>query len=75
MTKVLIFGTGFAGQGHAEAFRAAGAEVVGIVGRTPRVVEEVAEAGGIPYAGTDWDAALAACQPWVISVNRRVITE
>ena len=64
--KVLISGTGFAGQGHADAFRGAGAEIVGIVGRTPRVVEEVAEAGGIPYAGTDWDAALAACQPWVI---------
>ncbi|MEQ8922620.1 MAG: Gfo/Idh/MocA family oxidoreductase, partial [Roseovarius sp.] len=66
--KVLISGTGFAGQGHADAFRGAGAEIVGIVGRTPRVVEEVAEAGGIPYAGTDWDAALAACQPDIVSI-------
>ena len=29
--KVLICGTGFAGQGHAEAFRYVDAEVVGIV--------------------------------------------
>ena len=36
--KVLISGTGFAGQGHADAFRGAGAEVVGIVGRTESVV-------------------------------------
>ena len=32
--KVLVHGTGFAGQGHAEAFRYANTEVVGIVGRT-----------------------------------------
>ena len=42
--NVLIFGTGFAGQGHAEAFRAVGVDVVGIVGRTPDVVREVARA-------------------------------
>ena len=68
MTKVLIFGTGFAGQGHAEAFRAAGAEVVGIVGRTPHVVKEVAETMGIPYSGTDWQQALDDCKPDVVSI-------
>ena len=52
--KVLVHGTGFAGQGHAEAFRYAGAEVVGIVGRTPSVVEKVAKQMSIPYSGTDW---------------------
>ena len=31
--KVLVCGTGFAGQGHTEAFRYAGAKVVGMVGR------------------------------------------
>ena len=56
--KVLIQGTGFAGQGHAEAFRYAGAEVVGIVGRTESVVKEVAAQLAIPYAGTHWEEAL-----------------
>ena len=37
--KVLVHGTGFAGQGHTDAFRNAGAEVVGIVGRTESVVK------------------------------------
>lgn len=37
---VLVHGTGFAGQGHAQAFRDAGADIVGIVGRTPDVVEK-----------------------------------
>ncbi len=67
-TKVLIHGTGFAGQGHAEAFRQASAEVVGIVGRTESVVQKVAKDLNIPYAGTDWEQALVECQPDVVSI-------
>ncbi|WP_240484474.1 Gfo/Idh/MocA family protein [Pseudoponticoccus marisrubri] len=66
--KVLICGTGFAGRGHAEAFRAAGAEVVGIVGRTDAVVAQVAEEMGIPFAGTDWEAALETCRADIVSI-------
>lgn len=67
--KVLIHGTGFAGQGHADAFRAAGVEVVGIVGRTPSRVKEVAEKMNIPYAGLDWQQALEECQPDIVSIG------
>lgn len=66
--KVLISGSGFAGQGHADAFRAAGAEVVGIVGRTPKVVDDVAQKMNIPYAGTDWQQALKDCEPDIVSI-------
>lgn len=66
--RVLIQGTGFAGQGHAEAFRYAGAEVVGIVGRTASVVQQVASDMNIPYGGTDWQQALIDCQPDVVSI-------
>ncbi|QWX84881.1 Gfo/Idh/MocA family oxidoreductase [Cellulophaga sp. HaHaR_3_176] len=66
--KVLISGTGFAGQGHADAFRAYGAEVVGIVGRTESVVKEVASKMNIPYASTDWKQALKDCQPDIVSI-------
>jgi len=66
--KVLIHGTGFAGQGHAEAFRFAGVEVVGIVGRTKHVLEEVAQEMSIPYAGTDWQQALVDCKPDIVSI-------
>lgn len=66
--KVLISGTGFAGQGHADAFRAAGCDVVGIVGRTPSVVADVAAKMAIPYSGTDWQAALTDCQPDIVSI-------
>ncbi|AIF99300.1 Gfo/Idh/MocA family protein [Alteromonas australica] len=66
--KVLIHGTGFAGQGHAEAFRYAGAEVVGIVGRTESVVKEVAAQLAIPYAGTHWEEALQTLKPDIVSI-------
>ncbi|MEH6654661.1 Gfo/Idh/MocA family oxidoreductase [Loktanella salsilacus] len=66
--KVLIAGTGFAGQGHADAFSAAGTDVVGIVGRTPHVVQDVAAKMGIPFAGCDWQEALETCQPDIVSI-------
>ena len=66
--KVLVAGTGFAGEGHTAAFRAAGAEVVGMVGRTDHVVREVAARLSIPFAGTDWAAALEHCAPDIVSI-------
>lgn len=67
--KVLILGTGFAGQGHADAFRNVGAEIVGIVGRTPHRVVEVAEKKNIPYSNTDWQQALKDCKPDIVSIG------
>jgi len=67
--KVLVSGTGFAGQGHTDAFRALGAEVVGIVGRTSSVVSDVAQKMTIPYSGTDWQQALKDCQPDIVSIG------
>ncbi|WP_371396668.1 Gfo/Idh/MocA family protein [Fretibacter rubidus] len=66
--RVLIHGTGFAGQGHAEAFCYAGAEVVGIVGRTDSVTRQVAKDMNIAYAGTDWAQALSDCKPDIVSI-------
>ncbi len=66
--KVLVHGTGFAGQGHAEAFRYAGAEIVGMVGRTESVAIQVAAEMKIPYAGTDWAQALLDCKPDIVSI-------
>ncbi|MDT0595244.1 Gfo/Idh/MocA family protein [Glaciecola petra] len=67
--RVLVQGTGFAGQGHTAAFRDMGAEVVGIVGRTESVVQQVAKELDIPYAGTDWKQALIDCKPDVVSIG------
>ena len=67
--KVLVSGTGFAGQGHADAFRAVGVEVAGIVGRTPTVLAEVAKKMSIPYTGTDWQKALNDCKPDIVAIG------
>ena len=67
--KVLISGTGFAGQGHADTFRNVGAEIVGMVGRTPSVLDSVASKKAIPYTNTDWEEALADCQPDIVSIG------
>jgi predicted dehydrogenase len=65
----LVHGSGFAGQGHAQALRDAGVEVVGIVSRTPEVVNRVAAERNIPYAGTDWSQALADLQPDIVAIG------
>ena len=67
--KVLVHGTGFAGQGHTDAFRNVGTDVVGMVGRTAGVVEDVAGRMNIPYSGTDWQQALKDCQPDIVSIG------
>lgn len=67
--KVLVHGTGFAGQGHTDAFRAVDTEVVGIVGRTATRVQEVAQEMAIPYFGTDWQQALKDCQPDIVTIG------
>lgn len=67
--RVLVLGAGFAGQGHAEAFRAAGTTVVGMVSRTKDVVTEVARKMAIPYSSTDWRAALEELKPDILAVG------
>ena len=67
--NVLVYGTGYAGIGHTEAFRYCGAKVVGMVGRTESVLAEVTEKHGIPNAGTDWARALRDCDPDIVSIG------
>jgi predicted dehydrogenase len=66
--RVLVLGSGFAGKGHTSAFRWAGAEVVGMVGRTEAVVRQVAAELGIPYASTDWRDALRRLRPDAVAI-------
>lgn len=67
--KVLICGTGYAGQGHAAAFRDVSTDVVGIVGRTESVARDVAQSIDVPFAGTDWVQALHDHQPDIVAIG------
>ncbi len=67
--RVLICGTGYAGQGHAAAFRDVSTNVVGIVGRTESVARDVAKKIDVPFAGTDWAQALRDYRPNIVAIG------
>lgn len=67
--RALVLGSGYAGQGHTQALRDAGVEVVGMASRTDSVVRHVAEALEIPRAGSDWRALLAELRPDLVAVG------
>lgn len=60
MTKIpaLVVGTGFGCRVHVPALRAAGFEVVGLVGTRPDKLERKADDAGIPAFFTDLDEAI-----------------
>jgi len=57
---VAVVGTSFGGRVHVPALRAAGFEVIALVGRDPDRTAERARALGVPVATTELDEALAA---------------
>ena len=67
--RALVLGSGFAGQGHTDALRDAGVEVVGMASRTKEVVERIAAEMSIPYATTDWNQALEDLKPDIVAVG------
>ena len=67
--RVLVLGSGFAGQGHTRALRAAGCQVVGMAARSAEVVTRVARDLEIPWHGTDWRAGLAELRPQIVAVG------
>lgn len=55
----VVVGTGFGCRVHVPALRAAGFDVVGLVGTDPERTARRAERSGVPYVFTDLDEALA----------------
>ena len=68
--RVLVVGCGNMGTSHARAYhKLDDFEIVGLVSRTPASRERLsAELGGLPMFG-DFDEALAATTPDVVSIN------
>jgi len=67
--KAIVYGTGFAGQGHATALTDCGVDTVCLVGRTPQVTELVAGRLGIPHRTTDLGDAFARHEPDLIAIG------
>src|SRR5438045_9728734 len=67
--RAMILGSGYAGQGHAQALRECGVEIAAMASRTEEVVRRVAAEMGIPVASTDWRATLAEVRPEIVAVG------
>lgn len=66
--RAVVIGTGWAGEGHTIALRAAGVEVVAMCGRTPEPARAMAEKLGIDEVRFDWRRALEELRPDIVSI-------
>lgn len=66
--RAMVIGTGWAGEGHTNALRAAGVEVVAMCGRTPEPAYAMAEKLGITNLCFDWRAALDEFKPEIVTL-------
>lgn len=67
--RAIVFGAGYAGQGHARALRLAGVEIVGMASRTKEVGAKIAASLDIPQYSADWRELLAAVRPQIVAVG------
>ncbi len=66
--RAIVVGTGWAGEGHSKALRGAGVDVVALCGRTPEATRAMAQKLGIADVRFDWQQALTALQPDIVSI-------
>ncbi len=67
--RAVVLGAGYAGQGHTQALRYAGADVVGLASRTEAVGRKVAAELGIARYGSDWRQLLDELRPDVVAIG------
>jgi predicted dehydrogenase len=68
VTRAIVIGTGWAGEGHTKALQANGVEVVALCGRTPEPARAMALKLGIQEVRFDWQQALVELQPDIVSI-------
>ncbi len=78
--RAVVIGAGWAGEGHANALRYCGVDVVAICARQADVVQAVADRLAVPEASTDWRKTLAQVRPEIVAlatpaVLRREVVE
>jgi predicted dehydrogenase len=66
--RAIVIGTGWAGEGHTTALRAAGVDVVAICGRTPEPAYALAGKLDIQELRFNWRAALDEFQPDIVAI-------
>ena len=66
--RAIVTGTGWAGEGHTHALRAADVDVVAMCGRTPAPALAMAEKLGVKEVRFDWRTALHEFQPDIVTI-------
>ncbi|MFA7585002.1 MAG: Gfo/Idh/MocA family oxidoreductase [Novosphingobium sp.] len=66
--RALVVGTGFGCRVHVPALRAAGFDIVGLVGRDAERLARKAETLGLPASHTDLDAAISATGAQLVTI-------
>ncbi len=66
--RAVVIGAGWAGEGHTNALRHCGVEVVAICARQADVVQAVADRLAVPEASTDWRKTLARVRPEIVAL-------
>lgn len=66
--SAVVIGTGWAGEGHAQALRAADVEVVAVCGRRAEVAEAFALRIGVDGVRLDWRSALSELKPDIVAI-------
>src|SRR5262245_22902597 len=67
--RALVFGAGYAGQGHAVALRLCGVEIAGMASRTAEVGAKIAASLQIPRYSADWRGLLEELRPDIVAVG------
>jgi predicted dehydrogenase len=66
--RAVVIGAGWAGEGHTNALRHYGVDVVAICARQADVVQAVADRLGVPEASTDWRGTLEQVRPEIVAL-------
>jgi predicted dehydrogenase len=66
--RAVVVGAGWAGEGHTNALRHCGVEVVAICARNARATQAAADRLGVPIAATDWRQTLATVKPDIVDL-------
>jgi predicted dehydrogenase len=66
--RAVVIGAGWAGEGHTNALRHYGVDVVAICARQADVVQAVADRLHVPEASTDWRGTLERVRPEIVAL-------
>ena len=66
--RAVVIGAGWAGEGHTNALRAAGVDVIAMCGRTPEPAKAMGEKLDIKDVRFDWQEAIEKLKPDIVSI-------